>query len=157
MFFGCLPFFIFLNPDLIRLKSKAYSISCKNSLKMIGVSLRMWSIDHQDLYPFNVSTNQGGTRELCSSDAEGFESNPVAFFRAISEYITTPRILRCPADFKRTASMDWASLGTNNISYLLRSSTDPDRTIPDEVIAICPIHGLVLRADGSVEKGTQEQ
>src|ERR1035441_9814531 len=41
----------------------APTVSCQNNLKQIGLSLRTWAIDNDGQFPFNVSTNAGGTRE----------------------------------------------------------------------------------------------
>src|SRR5262245_27038263 len=65
-----------LLPALARAKARAQSISCVGNMKQIGLSFRTWALDHNAQFPFNVSTNAGGTRELCSMSSDGFEQNP---------------------------------------------------------------------------------
>ncbi len=50
-----------LLPALSQAKGRAQSISCANNLKQIGVAFKTWALDHNDQFPFNVSTNSGGT------------------------------------------------------------------------------------------------
>ena len=46
-----------LLPALAKAKSKAQSVVCLNNMKQIGLGFRIWATDHQDRFPFNVSTN----------------------------------------------------------------------------------------------------
>lgn len=39
-------------------------INCLNNLRKIGLALRSLSVNHDGQYSFNLSTNEGGTREL---------------------------------------------------------------------------------------------
>jgi hypothetical protein len=94
-----------LLPALSQAKGKAEEIRCANNTKMIGLSFRTWAIDHSDQFPFNVSTNQGGTLELCAPGPDGFDKNAAMHFLVMSNELSTPSILVCPAD-KRQAAMD---------------------------------------------------
>jgi hypothetical protein len=150
---ACLPLlFVMVRSQLT---AWADSKHCETSLRAMGSAVRDWSLGHGDRYFFNVSTNQGGTRELRSPDAEGFEINPVDHFRALSGLVESP-VFWCRADAKKSATTNFANLGPMNVSYRLRCGPDADQTRPDGIIVICPIHGHVLRADGSVEEGAPE-
>ena len=129
---------------------EAEVIASKNNLTQIGIAFRLWEGDHQDQFPFNVSQAQGGTRELCEPDSNGFEKNPVPIFMAMSNELGTTRILVCPNDKTKQAAADFASLTANNISYQLRTGTNVTENNPEEILAIDPINGLVLHCDGSV-------
>ena len=97
---------------------------CKGSLKVLGLEFKTWGLDHDDLFPFNVSTNQGGTLELCNR-TNGIESNPWPQFRAID----------MTAQPYTGYHLHTARHGNSN---------------PDGILAYCPEHQLVLRCDGSV-------
>ena len=58
------------------------SIKCVNNLKNIGLAYRIWAVDHNDSFPFNVSTNEGGTREL--------RGDIVFQLRTLSNELSTP-------------------------------------------------------------------
>jgi competence protein ComGC len=140
-----------LLPALSQAKGKAGEIGCANNMKMIGLSFRTWAIDHNDKFPFNVSTNLGGTLELCAPGPDGFDKNAAMHFLVMSNELSTPSILVCPSD-KRPAAMDWAHLGAANVTYQVRSGEGVTDANPQQVLAVCPIHNNVLRADGSVQR-----
>jgi hypothetical protein len=140
-----------LLPALSQAKGKAEEIRCANNMKMIGLSFRTWAIDHNDKFPFNVSTNLGGTLELCAPGPDGFDKNAAMHFLVMSNELSTPSILVCPSD-KRPAAMDWAHLGAANVTYQVRSGEGVTDANPEQVLAVCPIHNNVLRADGSVQR-----
>jgi len=140
-----------LLPALSQAKGKAEGMRCANNMKMIGLSFRTWALDHNDRFPFNVSTNQGGTLELCAPGPDGFDKNAAMHFLVMSNELNSPSILVCPAD-KRPAAMDWEHLGAANVTYQVRSGEGVTDANPQQVLAVCPIHNNVLRADGSVQR-----
>jgi Domain of unknown function (DUF4190)/GYF domain 2 len=141
-----------LLPALSQAKGKAQSINCANNMKQIGLAFRTWAIDHEDNFPFNVSTNKGGTLELCAPGSDGFDRNAALHFQVMSNEMSTPNILVCPADSKRQPALDFLGLQPASVSYKLRTGSDINETHPDQILAICPIHNNVLRSDGSVQR-----
>jgi DNA-directed RNA polymerase subunit RPC12/RpoP len=129
-----------------------YITHSENNLKQIGLAFRVWAGDYSTQFPFNVSQAQGGTRELCDPDSNGFERNPVPIFMVMSNELTTPLVLYCPDDKTKEATANFASLTTNNISYQLRTGTNVNLNNPWEILAVDPIHGLVLHCDGTVTR-----
>src|ERR1700690_2770460 len=63
---------------------RAHHMYCVNNLKQIGLSFRTWALDNDGKFPFNVSTNAGGTMEFCATGADGFDSNAAVHFQVMS-------------------------------------------------------------------------
>jgi hypothetical protein len=143
-----------LLPALSRAKGKAQRVSCTNNLKMIGLSFRTWAIDNEDAFPFNVSTNKGGTLELCRPGRDGFDQNAVAHFQVLANELATPRVLVCPADTSKQAAISFSGLQPANVSYLVCSGTNVSDLNPTQVLAACPVHHSVVLCDGSVQSLT---
>ena len=99
-----------------------------------------------------MSTNAGGTLELCVRGIDGFDANAAAHFQVMSNELSTARYLVCPADSSKRPASNFVKLRPANISYLLRTGPNVEETHPEEVLARCPIHGNVLLCDGSVKK-----
>jgi hypothetical protein len=137
---------------LARAKNKAHDIYCINNMKQIGLAFRTWANDNDGNYPFNVSTNKGGTMELSTRGVDGFGSNAARIFQVMSNELSTPKILVCPADSSRQPAIDFQSLQPANVSYRVYSGTNITEANPQEVLAVCPIHNHVVFADGSVQR-----
>jgi hypothetical protein len=129
---------------------KAQHITCVNNLKQIGLAFRLWEGDHGDQYPFNVSTNAGGTLEFCVVGKDGFDRNTFLHFQVMSNELSTPKLLICPQDRSKKAATNWTSLGPENITYRLRSGRNVSEANPRAILAVCPVDGNVLYTDGTV-------
>jgi prepilin-type N-terminal cleavage/methylation domain-containing protein/prepilin-type processing-associated H-X9-DG protein len=92
-------------------------IMCVNNLKQIGLSYRIWAGDNNDKFPMQVSisdTNGGGTIELAAT------GNVVATFQIMSNELSTPRLLICPADTDRIAATNFTTdFNNSKISYFI--------------------------------------
>lgn len=123
---------------------------CQNNLRQIGLAMKVWALERNDQYPFNVSTNSGGSLELCSRGPDGFETDPVPHLMVISNELSSSTFLVCPGDSGKHPAAGFASLRPENISYQLRTGTNINSDNPQEILAVCPIHGNVLYCDGNV-------
>jgi prepilin-type processing-associated H-X9-DG protein len=133
-------------------EKKAQHITCVNNLKQIGLAFRVWSGDNQDQYPFNRSTNAGGTREFCALDKDGFDRHTILHLLVMSNELSTPKILFCPQDRAKHAATNWADLTLANVTYRLRSGANVNETNPQAILAVCPVDGNILYCDGSVKE-----
>jgi hypothetical protein len=87
---------------------------CPNNLKQVGAAFITWAEDNQGLFPMQVSLKQGGTAELVDT------SNVFVHFLVMSNYLNTPKILRCPADTTRTEAASYeTNFDNSNISYFV--------------------------------------
>jgi hypothetical protein len=149
----------FFLPALARAKYKAQSINCSNNMKQIGLAFRSWAIDNDGNFPFNLSTNKGGTLEWCMPGSDGFDQNAALHFQVLSNELSAPKLLVCPTDSTKRPALNFLSLLPENVSYQLRSGANIVETNPEEVLAVCPIHNRVLMCDGWVlqsRKGPRE-
>jgi len=112
-----------LLPALASAKRKATRIQCVNNLKQCGLAFRIWEGDNGDKYPMAVSTEKGGTMEF-TGGADTFRH-----FQVMSNELSTPKILVCPADV-RVAAVNFVQLKNKNVSYFVSldaSEPNPQR------------------------------
>lgn len=140
-----------LLPALARAKDRAQSINCMNNMKQIGLSFRTWALDHENEYPANVSSSQGGAKERSALGRDGFDKDSAFQFEVMSNVLFTPRILVCPADKSKQVALSFQNLQPANASYKVRLGPNIGESNPQEVLAVCPIHGYALMCDGSVQ------
>jgi hypothetical protein len=117
------------------------------------LAFRTWAIDNGGQFPFNVSTNAGGTMELCATGADSFDTNAALHFLVMSNELSTPILLVCPEDWSRKRAATFSSLQASNVSYRVRSGTNLNESNPTGVLVFCPIDGNTLHCDGSVTEG----
>ena len=101
-----------LLPALAAAKRKAQRINCVNSLKQCGLAFRIWEGDNGDKYPMAVSTDKGGTMEFTDG------ASTFRHFQVMSNELSTPKILICPAD-TRAAANYFVRLKNQNVSYFI--------------------------------------
>jgi prepilin-type processing-associated H-X9-DG protein len=101
-----------LLPALASAKKKAQRINCVNNLKQCGLAFRIWEGDNGDKYPMDVPLVKGGTMEL-TTGADTFRH-----FQVMSNELSTPKILACPAD-TRPAANTFPRLKNQNVSYFV--------------------------------------
>ncbi len=119
---GCL-----LLPAMHRARQRAFRISCTSNLKQIGLAFKTWSLDQQGRFPWQVLTNQA--RELKPEVA----TNICLQFMMMSNELSTPYILRCPADAQRAVTRDFGKLTNINVSYFV--GLDAEDSTPQMFLA----------------------
>ena len=93
-------------------------IRCIGNLKQVGMSFRLYSEDHEDNFPWMVSTNFNptntpGSREFTNS-AQVFRH-----FQVASNELNSPNILVCPTDRHRKKAPNFIKLNNTNLSYFV--------------------------------------
>jgi hypothetical protein len=105
-------------------RTNALRIVCVNNLKQFGLAAKVWALDNNDTTPPSVLS--------------------------MSNELSSPKILVCPADTARQPATDWGTFSMANCSYEYIGQSAPDAD-PERVLARCPIHNNVCLFDGSVQ------
>jgi prepilin-type N-terminal cleavage/methylation domain-containing protein len=110
-----------LLPALAKAKAKAQRIKCVNNLKQIGLGFRIFSTDNGGSFPWSIGSDQGGSGNSGTNTWDN-DNHTYRHFLAISNELSTPKLLFCPSDSGGTpAKIEAASfnqvLYTNNYQY----------------------------------------
>jgi len=116
-----------LLPALSKAKGKALRISCINSLRQMGLALRMWADDNESRFPWRLAVSSGGSQ----GETEAWKS-----FALIQSEISTPKVFKCASDNSRDRANDWsntpgiglAAMKNGAVSYFI--GTDSDDSLP---------------------------
>src|ERR1044071_4345509 len=110
-----------LLPALSKAKEKAMQIHCVGHLKNVGLAQRIFATDNADLFPWERALADA-TNRINFPDLTGLsaEDQVVRIYRCLSNELSTPRIIACPADLRKAADFDqWRNVTMNNISYFV--------------------------------------
>ena len=106
-------FALVLLPALVQ-PHRGSRINCTNNLKQLGLACRIWAGDNNDKYPMDVSVTNGGAMELVAAGIA------TAVFQVMSNELSTPRVLACPADHEHFYSTNFTSdFSAKHISYFI--------------------------------------
>lgn len=90
-------------------------IFCISNLKQISLCFTLFANDHDNQFPPQVSTNQGGAKELLQP------YGVVPQFKSISNILGIPRVLACYADTNRHRANSFEELTPATVSYFINS------------------------------------
>jgi prepilin-type N-terminal cleavage/methylation domain-containing protein len=103
-----------LLPALSAAKRKASHFSCHMNLQMIDLANQIFAGDHNGKFPIQVSLTNGGAMELIVT------GNVAAYFQVMSNELSTPKLLICPADTDRIAATNFITdFNSSKISYFV--------------------------------------
>jgi len=115
-------------PALAQAKSKAQTIACVSNLKQMGLAARIYANDHDGVFPPD--------------------------FLAMTNELSTPRILICPADPARSGNtaQTWADFDPAQSSYEYLGADLKESTpgLAAKALIRCRFHGNECLGDGSV-------
>jgi prepilin-type N-terminal cleavage/methylation domain-containing protein len=101
-----------LLPALAKAKAKAQRIKCVNNLKNVGLAFRIFATDNGDRFPMGVAAAEGGSSDyVAANTAEKTSKAPFIWrhFSALSNELSTPKIIVCPSDGGRTEANNFAT------------------------------------------------
>jgi prepilin-type processing-associated H-X9-DG protein len=111
-----LGLFLALIPHMLfdgNMKSRAAVAACMNNQKEINLSLHYWAGDNGNLFPWQVSTNDGGTKELVS------DNQVISQFEPLVIVLKGSYPFYCPTDKVKSRPSEIGSLDETNISYFV--------------------------------------
>jgi prepilin-type N-terminal cleavage/methylation domain-containing protein len=94
-------------------KEKATGARCLNNLRQINLGGILWASAAAERFPWQTSTNAGGSLELIGNGIAADHFAPLAAM------IPNPAVFLCPADRTRSAASQSASLSNSNLSYFV--------------------------------------
>src|SRR2546430_7956639 len=77
-------------------------MACSNHLKQVGLAARIFANDNDNKFPWQISTNTGGSREYLD-----VPNSASRHFQVMSNELGTTIILVCPEDRKRAWATNW--------------------------------------------------
>lgn len=114
-----------LLPALAKAKSRGNRTACLSNQKQVSLGFRLWSIDNDGRYPWQISTAEGGTQSL----TEAWKH-----FEVISNEIVTPRVLHCASDDGKQVAEDFYggssgfhTMQNNALSFAIGTEAREDR------------------------------
>jgi len=115
-------------PGLQNGKRLSQRKDCVKNLKWVGLAYRTWSLDSSDSYPENVEVKYGGSKEYLAAGQLDLH------YRTLSNDLSTPKVLACPADFQKTVATSFnATFSSNNISYF--ASMNASESYPQTILS----------------------
>ncbi len=136
-----------LLPALTKASARARQVWCGSNLRQIGVSLASFADDHRGQFPWMVSSREGGSSESNTSGwihGGVFLRNPWTFL-ALSNELSTPRVLLCPGT-RGTMAPGWNRLSVLNVSYAANLHPRPGESdsplVVDDNLSAPPIPAL---------------
>lgn len=116
---------------LAEAKEKAQAIACVNNLKQIGLAVRIWEGDHDNINPPD--------------------------FLSMSNELSTPKILFCPGNTNHPPVKTWADFAatTSPYEYLAAGATNAD-VEPQRISVRCSLHNNIGLCDGSVQRVSKQ-
>jgi competence protein ComGC len=111
-------------PALALARPKVQHLTCSNNLKQVGIAFRTWALDHNGNMTMQVPSAQGGSSDTqvgirTVAGSQAMSRGVSKMFLTMSNELSTPRILFCPAEWESSqrqpaTSFAPANVGTNN-------------------------------------------
>jgi prepilin-type N-terminal cleavage/methylation domain-containing protein/prepilin-type processing-associated H-X9-DG protein len=114
-----------LLPAVNQSKARVKRIECENNLHQLGIAFQMFMHEHEDKFPMAVPVAGGGSQEFVQNGyAVGGEFYfSYRHFQALSNELSSPAILICPADTRLPAT-NFVALQNSNVSYFVGAKAE---------------------------------
>jgi prepilin-type processing-associated H-X9-DG protein len=116
-------------PAMARQRAESNRIKCVNNLKNLGLGLRMFSTSSSMVWPWQVSTNEWGSKEFLQDSSLAWRH-----FLALSNELFSPRIARCPDDLTGIQPTTWRD-ATNNSAFSYLFGLDASEEFPETILS----------------------
>jgi type II secretory pathway pseudopilin PulG len=124
---------------------------CVSNLKQVGLAIRIFANDNNERPPWQVSTNEDGSREFVDVPFSAFQH-----FRGMSNELSTPRLPVCDVDRERKLATNFSALtGNRKLNYFVgldASDLNPAFFLSDDRFlgsSRAPINGLLKLSPSS--------
>lgn len=111
-------------PTVAGCGGKSPRIRCVSNLKNVGLAFRIFATDNNDKFPGAIMISNG--MDVAAIDI-------LSVYKSISNELSTPRLLHCTTDTKRTVAKDFSDFTSDDISYF--ASLSADETMPQVFLA----------------------
>ena len=98
-------------------------MQCLNNLRQISLGYILWSSSNNNFFPWEVSTNAGGSLELIERGVAADH------FARLAPYLNNPTTLTCPADRAKLSVNSYAGLSNANLSYFVSPDVSLSATL----------------------------
>jgi prepilin-type N-terminal cleavage/methylation domain-containing protein/prepilin-type processing-associated H-X9-DG protein len=117
-----------LLPAVTQASARARRVQCLHQLQQIGVAFHAFAHDHNSQFPMTIPASGGGSQEFSRGALLGSGEYLFSFrhFQALSNDLTTPRVLACPSD-SRVPAASFSSLQNDHLSYLVNLRSEYGR------------------------------
>jgi len=109
-----------LLPALNQSQARVKRIECENHLHQLGIAFQIFSHDHGDKFPMAVPAAGDGSMEFVQNGYAAGGEFYFSFrqFQALSNELSAPALLICPADTRFPAT-NFSGLQNSNVSYFV--------------------------------------
>ena len=99
-----------LLPALLRAREQARCLKCLSNLKQVSLAFRIWALDRDGFYPWQIPASQGG---IYGPGTGQIHQN----YLVMSNELVTPRVLVCPSDPETDSSVTGWSAQPTGLAY----------------------------------------
>ncbi|MFO1501620.1 MAG: type II secretion system protein [Verrucomicrobiota bacterium] len=109
-----------LSPALTKTKARAKQLQCVHQLRQLGIGFHGFAHDHNSQFPMSVPTDAGGSQEFAENGrrATGEFFFSYRHFQALSNDLSSAKVLACPAD-TRKPTLSPMLLDNTHLSYFV--------------------------------------
>ena len=151
-----------LLPALARAKAKTIQTNCVSNLRQMGTAFRLWGDDNNNRYPMQYASGTSApnnnypqlimTGITTMPPASGVAFGPeYKFFQAMSNELSTPKIVMCPGDSERNPGTNFTTDFTSNIRTAYFVGKDADESNPR--MFLCGDRNITTDSTGNAPNG----